>query len=84
MISFKDILPKSPIEPSWDRAQVARALRSQRHRHDPLIKTAQVLEQWSTEAQSEYDSRDYEILAVLVLQQALTPRGRYFIRALSP
>lgn len=66
MTHLSKIFPKCSIEPSWDRAQVAKALRSQRHRRNPWLKTAQVLNQWSVEATSEYDSRDLLILATLI------------------
>lgn len=63
MTRLSAIFPKTEIEPSWDRAQVAKALRSQRHRRSPLFKTGQVLAQWAIEADSEYDARDLAIIA---------------------
>lgn len=70
MTRLSIIFPKSPIEPSWDRAQVAKALRLQRHRHKPLEKAAQVLGQWAIESRDVYDSRDLSIISAQLAEVA--------------
>lgn len=63
MTRLSSVFPKGGVEPSWDRWQVARALRSQRHRREPLLKASQVLAQWGMENPNEYDARDLAIIA---------------------
>ena len=75
MIALRYIFPKCTIEPSWDRLQVARALRKQRKRKNFLLKTAQVLEQWATESPCNFDARDYEIIAAQIRSLIGEPRG---------